>query len=58
MVNVRCISMDAYGLVVHMHDDMPKAMIMKFDLALQRMLLGEPIQYIVALPHFMVERLM
>ncbi|HCZ1612996.1 TPA: peptide chain release factor N(5)-glutamine methyltransferase [Staphylococcus aureus] len=38
--------------VVHMHDDMPKAMIMKFDLALQRMLLGEPIQYIVGFASF------
>ncbi len=44
--------MDAYGLCSHMHDDMPKAMIMKFDLALQRMLLGEPIQYIVGFASF------
>ncbi len=45
-------------LIVHMHDDMPKAIITKFDLALQRMLLGEPIQYIVGFASFMVERLM
>ncbi|CDR25300.1 peptide chain release factor N(5)-glutamine methyltransferase [Staphylococcus argenteus] len=38
--------------VVHMHDEMPKAMIMKFDLALQRMLLGEPVQYIVGFASF------
>ena len=29
-----------------------KAMIMKFDLALQRMLLGEPVQYIVGFASF------
>ena len=43
--------------VVHMHDDMPKAMIMKFDLALQYVI-RKPIQYIVGFAYFMVERLM
>ncbi|MBO1199173.1 peptide chain release factor N(5)-glutamine methyltransferase [Staphylococcus simiae] len=38
--------------VVHMYDEMSKTDIMKFDLALQRMLIGEPIQYIVGFASF------
>lgn len=38
--------------VVHMYDEMPKSEVMKFNLALQRMLLGEPIQYIVGFQSF------
>ena len=33
--------------LIHMYDDMSKAEEIKFSLATERMLLGEPIQYIV-----------
>ena len=38
--------------LIHMYDDMSKAEEIKFSLATERMLLGEPIQYIVGFQSF------
>ena len=53
MVILRCFQWSRTDYLIHSQELMSQADISKFDLALHRMLKGEPIQYIVGFNHFM-----